>query len=262
MSKPCSIGRNKRRRQRRVVDDRRQPVAVGDVGDLPVVRHVVLRVAGRFEVNGAGVLVHQLAEAFRLARVEEPHLDAELGEGLREQGPRPAVEAVGGDEVLPRVHDRQERRGDRRLAAGEGQSRRAAVERRQALLQHVVGGVHQAAVDVAELAQPEQIRRVLGVVEHVAGRRVDRHGAGRGRGVGHLTGVQRQRAKALSGGRFRGHSAHSFLKGASGNCCTSTAGVKREPGRGPGSQRSRLRCLPTPDRAGWTDTARRNSGRW
>ena len=59
-----------------------------------------------------------------------------------------------------------------------------------------VGGVHQAGVDVAELPQAEQICRVLGVVEHVAGGRVDRHGASRRGGIGHLTGVQRQGAKA------------------------------------------------------------------
>ena len=57
----------------------------------------------------------------RLAGIKEPHLDAELGEGLGEQGPRSAVQAAGGDEVLSRMHDRQQGRGDGRLAAGEHQ---------------------------------------------------------------------------------------------------------------------------------------------
>ena len=79
---------------------------------------------------------------------------------------------------------------------------RAAVERRQPLFENVVGGVHQAAVDVAELPQAEQIRRVLGVVEHVARGCVDRHGASRRCRVGHLTGVQCQSAKAVEGVLF------------------------------------------------------------
>ena len=199
MSKPCSIGRNSAGVSTVLSMIVGSPWRVRGVGDLPVVRHVVLRVAGRFEVNRAGVLVHQLAEGFRLARIEEPHLDAELREGLREQRPRPAVQARRRDEVLPRVHDRQQGRGDRRLAAGERQSRRAAIERREAFFEHIVGGVHQAGVDVAEFLQGEQIGRVIGVLEHIAGRRVDRHGPRRGRGVGHLPGVQRQSAKMMVG---------------------------------------------------------------
>ena len=96
------------------------------------------------------------------------------------------------------MHDRQQRRRDGRLTAGEGQARRAAIQRRQALFEDVGGGVHQAGVDVAEFAQAEQIRRVLRVVEHVARRRIDRHGTGRGRGVWHLTGVECQGAQFIS----------------------------------------------------------------
>ena len=96
----------------------------------------------------------------------------------------------------PLWHDGQQRGGDGRLAAGEGQARRAAVERRQTLLEHVVGRVHQPRVDVAELLQREQIRRVVGVVEDVARGGVDRHGARGGGRVGLLPGVQGQRAQS------------------------------------------------------------------
>jgi len=40
-------------------------------------------------------VVHQLAEIFGPLGIEEANLDAELLEGLREQRPGPAVEAVG-----------------------------------------------------------------------------------------------------------------------------------------------------------------------
>jgi hypothetical protein len=53
----------------------------------------------------------------------------------------------------------REQRG--RLARAERQRRDAALERRDALLEHVVGRVHDAGVDVAELGQAEQVRRVL-----------------------------------------------------------------------------------------------------
>ncbi len=63
---------------------------------------------------------------------------------------------------------------------------RAAIERRQALFQHIGGRVHQAGIDVAEFAQAEKIGGVLGIVKHVARRRIDRDGACRGCGIGHL----------------------------------------------------------------------------
>ena len=53
------------RRQHRVVDDHRQAVAVRQVGDPPVIGHVVLRVARRFQVDRARVLVHESAAISR-----------------------------------------------------------------------------------------------------------------------------------------------------------------------------------------------------
>ena len=134
-----------------------------------------------------------------LVRVEEPHFDAELRKSLREQRPRPAVEAVGGNEVLSRMRNRQDRRSNGGLAAGKGQPAGAAVERRQALFQDVGGGVHQAGVDVAEFAQGEQIRSVLRAVKHVARGRIDRNGAGCGGGIGYLAGMQCLCAESVCG---------------------------------------------------------------
>ena len=73
---------------------------------------------------------------------------------------------------------------------GEAQGGDAAFEGRDALLEHAGGRVHDPGVDVAELLEPEQAGRVRGVVEDVAGRRVDRHGAGVGRRVRLLAGVE------------------------------------------------------------------------
>ncbi len=72
----------------------------------------------------------------------------------------------------------------------QAERRHAALERGDALLEHVRGRVHDPGVDVAELLQPEQARGVLGVVEHVGRGGVDRDGAGVGRRVGDLAGVE------------------------------------------------------------------------
>jgi hypothetical protein len=63
-------------------------------------------------------------------------------------------------------------------------------KRRDALLEHVVGRVHDARVDVAEFLEREQVRRVIGVLELVRGRLVDRHGDRAGGRIGAPSGVQ------------------------------------------------------------------------
>ena len=50
-----------------------------------------------------------------------------------------------------------------------------ALERGDALLEDVSGGVHDARVDVAELLQREEVGGVRGVFEGVRSRLVDRH---------------------------------------------------------------------------------------
>ena len=76
-----------------------------------------------------------------------------------------------------------------RLAAGHGQGADATFERGDPFFEHLLGGVHDAGVDVARLCQAEQGGGVLGVAEDVAGGLVDGYGAGPGRRVRRSTGV-------------------------------------------------------------------------
>ena len=52
-------------------------------------------------------------------------------------------------------------------ARGQSHRGRAAFEEADALLQHVLGGVHDPGVDVAQLLQGEQVGGVLGALEHI-----------------------------------------------------------------------------------------------
>ena len=84
----------------------------------------------------------------------------------------------------------------RGLAAGHGQARDAVFERRDALLEHVGGRVHDARVDVAEFLQREQRGGVVGILEDEGGGLVDGHGAGAGGGVGLIAVMQRAGVKS------------------------------------------------------------------
>ena len=65
----------------------------------------------------------------------------------------------------------------------------SALESGDALLEHVGGRVHDPGVDVPELLQPEEASGVVGVVEDVAGSRVDRDCASLRRRIDALAGV-------------------------------------------------------------------------
>ena len=108
-----------------------------------------------------------------------------------------AVKVVGRDDLVAHLRDVQQGQRGRRLPGRNAQRARAALDRGDALLEHVGGRVHDPRVDVAELLEGEQVRRVVGVFEDVGGRLVNRHGPRAGGRVGDLAGVQRQRARAL-----------------------------------------------------------------
>ena len=76
-----------------------------------------------------------------------------------------------------------------------GQRRSPTFQAGNALLQHVGGRVHDAGVDVAQLAQRKEVGRMFRIAELVAGGLVNGHGAAAGGRVGRLAGVQLARVK-------------------------------------------------------------------
>ena len=116
-----------------------------------------------------------------------------FGSDVLEQVVRAAVQAVGRHDLVARSGDGEDGVADGRLPRRQRQRADAALQRRDALLEHVGGRVHDAGVDVAELLQREQVGGMIRIVEDVRRRLVDRHRPGpRGR-IGLLTGVHRQR---------------------------------------------------------------------
>ena len=76
--------------------------------------------------------------------------------------------------------------GDGGGAGGHGQGGHAPLQGCDALFKHVLGGVGQAAVDIARIPQAEAVGGVLGVMEHIGGGGIDGDGPGVGGGIGLL----------------------------------------------------------------------------
>ena len=82
------------------------------------------------------------------------------------------------------------------VPGGDGQPRGAAFERGDALLEHRVGRIADAGIDVAEGLQAEQRGGVVDVLEYERGGLIDRRGARAGGGIRLGAGVDRERGKA------------------------------------------------------------------
>lgn len=71
-------------------------------------------------------------------------------------------------------------------ARGNGQRGNAALQSRDALFKNILGGVGQAAVDVALGPQGKAVSGILGIGEHIGGSLVDGHRTGIGDRIGLL----------------------------------------------------------------------------
>ena len=135
-------------------------------------------------------------EARRVVGVGPAHVPAEVLVGMVELVDRAAVELVRGDELVARLHQRVHGQELGRVAGGDGERRGAALERRDALLEHGAGRVADARVDVAERLQAEQRRGMVDVVEDEGGGLVDRRRPRAGRGVRRRAGMDREGVEA------------------------------------------------------------------
>ena len=62
------------------------------------------------------------------------------------------IEAAAADDMITRASQCEDRLNLRCVTAASRQRPHASFQRRNALLQHVVGGVHDACIDIAKLA--------------------------------------------------------------------------------------------------------------
>src|SRR5690606_19525405 len=143
-----------------VVDDEGDAVSMGDVGERLEVRDVVLRVADRLDVDRLGVVLDRGFEVGRIVTLDESHLPAEPGECDLELVVRPSVQVGGRHQMVTCLHERGEREQLRRLAGRGGDRGAASLEGGDPLLEAFVRRVHDPGVEVPDLLEAEQTRRV------------------------------------------------------------------------------------------------------
>ena len=117
-------------------------------------------------------------------RVHKGGLDAVLGQGVREQVVAAAVDGLLSDDMTTVRGEGFDRIGDRRRARSQRQRRAAALQSGDALLQHLLRGVGQSAVDIARVGKTEAVGGVLRITEYIGSGLIDGYRSRIGSGIG------------------------------------------------------------------------------
>ena len=177
------------RRGNGVVTNDGNALRVGGFSDGGEVTDVARRVTDTLAVNTLRFIIDQGSQILRAIRFSKANFDAQLRQHVRKQGVGTAVELRRRNDVVARRGKVDDGVVDRRTTRTDRQPRDASLERGDALFEHIDGGVHDATVDVAGYREVEQVGTVLGVVELVGNRLVDRHGNRLGRRFGFVARV-------------------------------------------------------------------------
>src|SRR5690606_25856500 len=116
-----------------------------------------LRVANRLDVDGSCGLVDGGLDGVGVVGVDEPRLDPEAAERVVEEGEGAAVERVRSDDRAAGPGEVEDGEELGRLAARRRDRGDAALQVRDAPLEDVRSRVHDPRVNVAELAEPEEV---------------------------------------------------------------------------------------------------------
>ncbi len=171
-------------RGERVVDDQRHACLVRDGRDRLDVGDDAARIGDAFDEDRLRPVGDGALECLRIARIGPVHMPVELREALAELVDRAAIELARGDDLVAGSHQRVQ--GDELgcVARRDGEARASAFQRRDALLEHGVGRIHDPRIDVAEDLEIEQRRGVVGILEHEGRCLVDRRCTRAGRRIG------------------------------------------------------------------------------
>jgi len=185
------------RRGKRVIDHHRNIVGLGNGRYFIKGKDRNIRVAQGLAIDNFGVGLNGLFKFFRLGRVHKGRGNAHAREGMRELIKRATVQPTAGHNMVALAAQRHDGHHLRRVPAAGRQRPHPTLKGGDPLLQHIVGRVHDARVDIAGFAQREQIGRVLGILKLVTRSVVDRNGSAARGWVGVLSCVQLTRIKAV-----------------------------------------------------------------
>lgn len=134
-----------------IVDEHRQMMGMGNVADGVKVGDIDGRVAQGFDVHSLCLFCDGCFDFFRMVRIYEFGMNAQLRKGIGEEFIGAAVEGGSGNDFIAGAGNVQDGVGHSRSAAGYCQACGASFQGCQSLFQYVLGGVCKTAVNEAGL---------------------------------------------------------------------------------------------------------------
>jgi hypothetical protein len=168
-------GAEEGRRREGGVNDERQVVLLSDGGVFFDVSDVENRVADRFNVDRTGLVIDSSFNSGKVVQLGEASGDAVVRKDGIKHGVGATVKVVSSNKFVASLKDVDDSVVNSSRTRGNADGANATFEGSDTLFQHIVGWVHQAGIDVAEFLETEEVSTVLGVLEDVSRRAVDRY---------------------------------------------------------------------------------------
>lgn len=167
-----------------VVHDEHDVMLVGDRRYRIEVGHIGIGIAEGLGIDDLGVGTDGGFKRLKVVDVHYAVFHALCGKRMGDKVEGAAIEVVGGYNVVTVLQDVLKGVGDGGSTTGNRQSGCTAFEGRHAVFEYALGGIGQAAIDVAGIAQSEAVGCMLGVMEHIRSDLIDGYGTSIGCGVG------------------------------------------------------------------------------
>lgn len=129
------------------------------------VRDVVFGIPNALHIDGFGLVINGLEELFGIITVDELGSDPKTWHEHLELVVGATVEIRSGYDVVTRVSKGGDGHKLSRLPGGGGHRGHSTFKSRHALLKHIDGWIHDAAIDVAEFLETKQTSAMSGVIE-------------------------------------------------------------------------------------------------
>jgi len=168
----------------RVVNKQRNAVLMRKCRNRVDVNDSGIRIAQGFNEDRLRIGLDGFAEILQIASIHKSGFDAEIRKRMGEKVVRAAVDALVGNDMVPRMRNILDGISHSRRAGRRRQGCDAAFESGDALFEHIRCRIHEPCVDVAAFGQSEPAGCLGGIRKDIGGGRIDRYRSCIGCGIG------------------------------------------------------------------------------
>lgn len=181
-----------------IIHHQRQAVAVCQFSQRIDVGNIAVGISQGFNIDGPGVWLNSALHLVQVVDIHKAGGDAEIGQRMSQQIIAASVDGLLRHDVPPIQCQGLNRIGNSGCAGGQRQGGYTALQGRDPLLQHILGGVCQSAIDVSAFLQVKPGRGMGAVLKHIRRSGINRDRPGVRRRVGSLLShMQLERLKSV-----------------------------------------------------------------